>query len=168
MKNITNSDFLEWAAEAGLSPNDPRYPQSNQLVFFNDPHHFSDWAVPVEFRERAKFVETAISSLGDSPVRVRMRGGGVFCSAESDSRSEAALLAAFASAGIPADVEGAFEFDQTVSSTLVDLAIAFLSHGYCVGTDIEFIPANRHACLLLSHHDSLFANFSNDEFKAEF
>ena len=157
---IPNSEFLVWAAEAGLVP-DPRYPLSRQLVYADCPDCWGGWDPPRVPGEPTRFVGTIISLVGDGPLRVRLRGGGVFGSAAADSERERALGAATLAAGIPEDTRGAVEFDRIEHRALRDLAVAFLSFGYCVGTDLEIVASDRGACLMLSHHYELFGHFAS-------
>jgi len=167
MQIIHDSDFLAWAAEAGLMP-DPRYLGTQQLVYPNLPDYWSGWAPPRGPGEPTKFVGTIISLIGNGPLRIRMRGGGVFGSATADSERERALRAATLAAGIPADTRGALMVDPAEYQVLCNLAVAFLSYGYCVGTDLEIVTADRGACLMLSHHYELLGHFCSRDRLSEF
>src|SRR3954468_9114597 len=157
MKSISDPDFLAWAAEAGLVP-DHRYPLSRpQLIFTSCPDCWGAWPVPRGPEEPAKFVRTLIGLFADEPLRIRMRGGGVFASAPADSERERALQSAVAAVGIPIGASGGFEFEEVHARALLDLAVAFLSFGYCLGTDLEIVPTDRRACLMLSHHNEVVA-----------
>ena len=167
MQIIPDSDFLAWAAEAGLMP-DPRYQGTQQLVYPKCPDCWGGWDPPRGPGEPTKFVGTVISLIGDGALRIRMRGGGVFGSAIAVAERERALRAATLAAGIPADTRGALIFDPDEHQVLRDLATAFLSFGYCVGTDLEIVTADGGACLMLSHHYELFGHFSSRARLSEF
>ena len=172
MQSISDSDFLAWAAEAGLVP-DPRYPQSRpQLVFTNCPDGCGVWDTPRTPGELTKFVDTVISLIGDGLLRVRLRGGGVLgftvAEMEGERGAERSLRAAAVAVGIPADTRGALEFDRTERQVLLDLAIAFLSFGYCIGTDLEIVASDRGVCLMLSHHHELIGQFASRDRRSAF
>ena len=172
MQSISDSDFLAWAAEAGLVP-DPRYPRSRpQLVFTNCPDGCGVWDTPRVPGELTKFVNTVISLVGEGPLRIRLRGGGVLgfnvADMEAERGLERSLRAAAVAAGIPADTRGALEFDRTERHTLLDLVIAFLSFGYCVGTDLEIVDSDRGVCLMLSHHQELIGQFASRDRQSAF
>ena len=57
--------------------------------------------------------------------------------------------------------DGGLEFEHAEYGALHRLAIAFLFSGYRVETDLEIIPSDRRACLMLSHHGELVAQFSS-------
>jgi hypothetical protein len=160
MQIIPASDFLAWSAEAGLMP-DPRYRGAQQLVYPNCPDCWGGWDLPRGPGEPTKFVGTVISLVGDGALRIRMRGGGVFGSAIADSERERVLRAATLAAGIPPDTRGAIIIDPAEHQVLRDLAAEFLSFGYCVGTDLEIVTADRGACLMLSHHYELLGHFAS-------
>jgi hypothetical protein len=118
--------------------------------------------------EPARFVGKVFSLVGDGALRIRMRGGGVFGSAAADSDRERALGAATRAAGIPPDTRGALLFEPAERKLLCNLAIAFLSFGYCVGTDLEIVTADRGACLMVSHHYELLGHFCSRDRLSEF
>ena len=163
MRNIPESEFLEWAAQANLVP-DPRYPHSRQqLVFVNSTDCRGGWTPTLGPDEPAKFVHTTIGLLGNGTLRIRVRGGGFFGSIEDASTREQALGAAALAAGIPADTRGAIEFAPAERQALVDLALAFFLFGFCVGTDLEIVDRDGGVCLLLSHHHEIIGHFANPE-----
>jgi hypothetical protein len=161
MHTLSDAEFLQWAAEARLVP-DPRYPLSRQqLVFASCPDYWSTWHIPNSPGECAEFVRTLIRLSGDAPLRIRLRGGGRFGNSGSDQDQERALTSAVLAAGIPMDMDGGIEFEHGEYGVLHGLALAFLMSGYRVQTDLEIIPSDRRACLMLSHHSELVAQFSS-------
>ena len=161
MRNIPESEFLEWAAQANLVP-DPRHPHSRQqLVFTNSTACWGGWTPIRGPDEPTKFIETAIGLISSLTIRIRVRGGGSFASTKDTSTYEQALGAAALAAGIPSNTIGAIEFDPSERCALIDLALAFFQFGYCVGTDLEIMDRDGGVCLLLSHHHEIIGHFAN-------
>jgi hypothetical protein len=151
MRTLSDDTFLSWVAQSGLIP-DPRYPSSRQqLVFVNAPECWSSWTSPDEPNARKRLLESLLDLLAPAnSFRVRLRGGGSFFGA-SDSERERFLSAALTRVGVPTDASGAIEFENSERGLLLDLATAFLDSGYRVETDLEIVPANRAACVMLTH-----------------
>jgi hypothetical protein len=73
------------------------------------------------------------------------------------------LRSALSLAGVHEHATGAIEFDRSERPALVNLAAAFISLGYRVETDLELVPVDRSACLMLDHHGEVVVRFASPE-----
>ena len=159
MRTITEADFLRWAKENGIEPDD-RYPQSMVLSFIPDPQADRFWCVPEEPERRPFFIASLLELMGEWQSCYAWRHSGSWPdSADLGRINDVVELAILRGLGLPLGTADVVEFEREEFDKLITLMFSTTIFGWSVGEDLYVIPNHGRYILQTDHHDVIHVAF---------
>ncbi len=162
MKRHTQSAFLAWARERGLSL-DPKYPQSAVLTFVPNLQFDRFWVVPAEPERWPHFLGCMVDAFGpwSSCHCWRHLGRWPEKSDEQQIDDEVEYLI-FRGIGLPTGSRDVIEFSLSERAKLIILLLATTIFGRTVGQDVYLVPDTGLGILETDHHGVIHASFKDE------
>lgn len=163
---VTSSEFLTWAAAAGLGF-DPRYPSANDLCLLPPRTSRRFWVLPDDPRAWPHFVGVILAGLD------RWESGFLWPHA---GRWPAAAFSPFdgtevrdvilRGAGVPDGWAGAVRYTRGEQPAAAAAMIACLAFGLA-GDDLSFVPDHGRQVVRTDHHDVIHVECADEGRVAE-
>ena len=159
VNNIRPKQFMEWAKELGICPDD-RYDEPRCLVFSPYREYVRFWDVPESFNDLAQFSAHVIDGLDPwSYCRIWPRGGYWPSIDELSADKERERL--FEAAGVTPGTQGAMEYTPEERPSIIALIANQLHFGCSTGDDIFLIPDHGRQFIQTDHHNVLHMSFAD-------
>jgi hypothetical protein len=163
MKPIPADEFLRWADEGGIWPDD-RYHEPRCLVFRTETDLARFWNWPRSRLAIAAFASLLLDGLEPWSEIYLWRRGGVWPGAYPDlSANDEVERVILAGAGVPSAHEGAVVADHVSRAEALAVLCSAIMFGFGTRDDVFVLPDHRRAILWADHHRVVHASFKAEE-----